>query len=980
METKLLTEVFLTDFSEAICDEYGFYYSRDYKRLLSYKNPYEKQDKMPRNLKKIIINPKTKIICEDAFRNCKAYEKYIVSHCSGSYQACGLEIKFDNDNKTELVLPDGLEVIGKNAFTNSCFYKITIPKTVKTIYGNPFSYSDITIIKNLSPFFELENGILYTQTKDSLIHCFTQLESFISNSRTTIISDSAFASQQNLRTVILSNVKEIGDKVFYNCPNLEYISLPDKLEKIGVKAFKQKVASPHFSEDEREYYLDTRKRRLRNIPLEIVIPANTKYIGKEAFACISKIQSKSRNYIINDNLLLSTDGKVIYNCLGGLKTIAIPESVECIMGCAFEGIQSIERLIIPPNIKYIGNEAFRYCYNLKSVYFETNDIELGKSVFSDCISLKYITLPNNIKEIPERTFNNCPSIDSIVLPNTIVRIGEYAFDECSFHELSMPKELRIIEKCAFQGCNNLKTIILNEKLEEIGSFAFSDSDKVEELYIPKNVQKIGTYAFNIQKKVTISNTSMQMGDYGVGRREHELIIQIPTRYVRDMKCHHEIKEYWHIVPSFKEWTLAERLSGKDMGEYRHMHYDEYGHPVIDVSKPGTYSGDMECFISLFDNYSSNCVNKIALDKRVKYICNNAFKDYHNTTSKLKSVIIPDTTIAIGDYAFEDTELNKLDLPDNLEHIGNFAFKDSIIKEKLIIPKTVSHIGTNPFANTWQKWYYTEVECLSPNFKIIDSILYTSDMKRLIYCFNHEDYIKVPETVVSIDDYAFSQLPLKSISIPFSVKQMGKSAFDYCRNLETININNVSVIGEGCFSGCKSLKKIVMPYSELVNAYMFNHCDNLKSVIINEHTQIIGEGAFKDCHNLTKLVLPKNVMQIGESAFVGSGIKNILCETSYFEVKDNILYTKGLRTLICSFNRKSKIVIPEGVVEISKEAFAGRKEMKSIQMPSSLQILGERVFSGCRSLELIDLRKTEIKKLDTYTLTECKSDPKVLIKE
>lgn len=513
METRISTEVYSIDYSDAICDEYGFYYSKDYKRLLSYKNPYEKEYKTPRQWEKIIINPNTKIICDDAFRNCKAYEKYIIIRGTIPFQPCGYEIKTENECKTELVLPEGLEVIGKNAFKNSSFYKISIPKTVKTINGNPFAYSDITKFENHSKYYRLQGGILYDNNMGCLIHCFTQLESFISDSRTTIIKEAAFACQANLKTVILSNVKEIGDKVFYNCPNLEYISLSDKLEKIGEKAFKQKVAPPHFSEDS-EYYHETRKRRLCNVPLEIVIPANTKFVGKEAFACVTKIQSKSLNYIINDNLLLSADGKVLYNCLGGLKTIVIPDSVECIMGCAFEGCQSIERLIIPKSVKYIGNKAFRYCYELKSVYFEATDIELGESVFSDCISLKHVTLPNNIKEIPERTFFNCPSIDNIVLPNTIVRIGEYAFNECSFQELTMPKNLKVIEDYAFQCCSELKTLKLNDNIEIVGSFAFSFCDKIEELLLPKSIKKNWNLRFQYTKE---SNNLQHLNVYGRSR-------------------------------------------------------------------------------------------------------------------------------------------------------------------------------------------------------------------------------------------------------------------------------------------------------------------------------------------------------------------------------------------------------------------------------------------------------------------------------
>lgn len=203
MKAKLLTEVYSIDFSEAIRDEYGFYYSKDYKRLLSYKNPLHKDD-VKNHWTKIIIHPNTEIICENALKGYELYSNYILP---------------------ELILPEGLKVIGANAFRESRFSSISFPQSLDTIYGNPFAFSEIYQINNNSKKFKIVRGLLYNETMDYLIHCFTPIESFISDQRTTSIRDAAFANQTILKTAILTNVEEIGDAAFYNCPNLEYVGL-----------------------------------------------------------------------------------------------------------------------------------------------------------------------------------------------------------------------------------------------------------------------------------------------------------------------------------------------------------------------------------------------------------------------------------------------------------------------------------------------------------------------------------------------------------------------------------------------------------------------------------------------------------------------------------------------------------------------------------------------------------------------------------
>ena len=44
------------------------------------------------------------------------------------------------------IVPEGVEMIGENAFQNSCAYKITMPSTLKEVQDDAFWYSYNTVI------------------------------------------------------------------------------------------------------------------------------------------------------------------------------------------------------------------------------------------------------------------------------------------------------------------------------------------------------------------------------------------------------------------------------------------------------------------------------------------------------------------------------------------------------------------------------------------------------------------------------------------------------------------------------------------------------------------------------------------------------------------------------------------------------------------------------------------------------------------
>ena len=114
-------------------------------------------------------------------------------------------------------------------------------------------------------------------------------------------------------------------------------------------------------------------------------------------------------------------------------------------------------------------------------------------------AIKNIIIENGCKSVGSNAFHKLKyMVGDIDLPNSIEEIGDYAFCGSLIKELSVPMHIVKIGNYAFSDCSYLKSVNFAgcDALEEIGESAFySCPIKTNYLTIPKNVKKIGAYAF-----------------------------------------------------------------------------------------------------------------------------------------------------------------------------------------------------------------------------------------------------------------------------------------------------------------------------------------------------------------------------------------------------------------------------------------------------------------------------------------------------
>ncbi len=158
----------------------------------------------------------------------------------------------------------------------------------------------------------------------------------------------------------------------------------------------------------------------------------------------------------------------------------------------------------------------------------------------------------------------------------------------------------------------------------------------------------------------------------------------------------------------------------------------------------------------------------------------------------------------------------------------------------------------------------------------------------------------------------------------------------------INGIPVTVIGENIFNGNKKLSSVTLPSSivEIKNSAFSD--STLKEIILNENLKTIGEGAFTRCAQLSKITIPDSVLQIEKNAFLGCGALNEVIFTS------NSSLTTISTEVFKNCSKLTSFVLPKTVTSLG-EAIFENAGLTSFDFNNN-QLINElpaKLFSGCK---------------------------------
>ncbi|MBR5062635.1 MAG: leucine-rich repeat domain-containing protein [Prevotella sp.] len=197
------------------------------------------------------------------------------------------------------------------------------------------------------------------------------------------------------------------------------------------------------------------------------------------------------------------------------------------------------------------------------------------------------------------------------------------------------------------------------------------------------------------------------------------------------------------------------------------------------------------------------------------------------------------------------------------------------------------------------------------FKIVDESGYGAYEAVVVKGGKYTGHVEIPEQVTYEGN-------------SYWVRRIGEEAFENCSGLTTVTLPPyLFYIEQRAFSGCTGLTSIVIPERVMeIGNYAF-YGSGIKSLTIGRKVKSIGSGSFSNCKNLTSVSLPGILTTVSSRLFLDC--------TSLTSV---------------SFG---------GVKTIEQEAFRGCTSLESITIPKNVLKIGGRAFSDCTSLKTLILQ-------------------------
>ena len=327
--------------------------------------------------------------------------------------------------------------------------------------------------------------------------------------------------------------------------------------------------------------------------------------------------------------------------------------------------------------------------------------------------------------------------------------------------------------------------------------------------------------------------------YAQFKKYFEDDISISKNYIN------QVVKYYNLHNSYYGDFTDKSSEIVDSGTSNNMNWNLNGNGVLTISGTGNmpdYSSTSQPWYKYRES-----IKQVKIGDGITGIGNYAFSGCTNLTS----VTIPGNVTSIGKRAFGGCKaLEELTIPEGVKKLGYEIIADTYI-EKIKIPSTVITSGLESNSDR---------SALAGD-GVLTEVEFAEGMTRIpaYVCENASSMEKVviPSTVTSIGSSAFNGCGgLKGVSLPDGLAQVEDAAFNRCKSLASITVpKSVTSIGDSAFANCTSLKSAVIEangkklFETTMGNYAFSGCTNLTSVTIPGNVTSIGDYAFSNCNSL-----------------------------------------------------------------------------------------------------------------------------------
>lgn len=571
-----------------------------------------------------------------AFADCRNLENIFISDKNKNFiitdnlvlSADGKRVISYYGNKSEVIIPDGVTEIDRQAFMSADITSVKLPDNLEIIGDKAFlgcsALSDVKFPDTLTVI-----------GKNAFERCENLTEISLKSDGNLQIMDYAFDCCSDVNKIYLENIEFICEMAF-NCGNAEEIIIKGSLGQLEFKAFgyssDKSIALPDDFGGFKHSGTDFS---------DVTYCYRGQEYSESALAAVLTAPELAKDFDIRMNKY----GKiVIVNYKGSYAVVDLRKY----------------KTEVP--ITELSYSVFKDNDKITSVILCDSVLTIDNRAFEGCSSLESVTLSKELRSVDFRQFETCENLKEIIVPeennNYVYKDGMFFSKNLKtlyyvlgdYTEFTIPETVENIDSDAFCGLVNLKKLVVTKSVKELPNGIFTyyynyyDPENYyypEELPVEEIVIEGNTYMGNdiyvpdSCKKITISEEN-----------EYYTVVD-DVLFSKDMKT-----LYW--CPDTKTQYVV----------------------------PGgvVHIADR----AFWDNKK---LKNITFPDSLISIGSSAFG-----CTSLKEVVFPENLISINAYAFYNCKsLSKVEFNENLEVIGFGAFYNCPLTGVVTIPDSVEYV-------------------------------------------------------------------------------------------------------------------------------------------------------------------------------------------------------------------------------------------------------------------------------------------------